>query len=308
MCTEQFHLRNFQLAYQNGKDFAVSPWLSLPAMIGYRLLVALYCLSWVMYSILVDHTWKWFIFLTDCTFLCITAYFICSTAISVHYWCYIHRKVTRQEPSRQQSFDSSSGLLFYNAASRHPASGERDEPLPEGKYYGTFEDSNQDSNSQTVSVALHEHVSEYPQSWNHKVTWLLYSITSNNSILVTVVFWTLLYSGYEVGEPDIAFHLLNSVFMLIETFLSSIPVRLLHVVYAMLYGSLYCLFTVVYWLLGGTNDAGDSYIYPILDYSNDPRLAAILIVLYGFVGLPVAQLIHFGLFKLRCYLTGLRNR
>ena len=159
--------------------------------------------------------------------------------------------------------------------------------------------------AQDSSTRVH-HV-DYSQKWYHKVAWFFYIIAANNSLLVTVVYWSLLYSGYKIGELDVTFHLLNSVFMVIETCVSSIPVRLYHVVYAMLYGVLYLVFTVVYWLLGGSDPAGNRYIYPILDYESEPSAAAILVVLYGLVGLPAAQLFNFGLFRLRCYLRGLRS-
>lgn len=198
----------------------------------------------------------------------------------------------------QQIPQSSSGS--HDATARHSSIYRQSNTLVK-QCYGACEDSHQDGDSRTGFVTFSAHDVECPQSWYFKVTWLLYAIAANNSILITVVFWTLLYNGYGVGELDIAFHLLNSVFMLVETFLSSIPVQLLHVVYAMLYASAYCLFTVLYWFLGGTGEFGERYIYPILDYSK-PGEAVVMIVLYGFVGLPVTQLIHFGLFKLRCYL------
>lgn len=193
------------------------------------------------------------------------------------------------------------------------------EDLLEEQFHDTFEDNDwlhTDDQAIRQSDDLMSHGShlyacvgnmDYSQTWYHKVSWAFYIIASNNSLNVTVVYWTLLYSGFPVGEADIAFHALNSVFMLTETCLSSIPVRLVHVVYAMLYGALYILFSVVYWLLGGTNGSGDKFIYPVLDYKGAPYAAVVLIVLYGLVGLPVAQLINFGLFRLRWYLQTLRS-
>lgn len=296
MCLEQFQLQNFKFAYKNGKDFATSPWLPLPAVCAYRILVALYCFSWVIYSIIIENTWKWLIFLTDCTFLCVTAYFMCSAATSVFVWTQLTRqRVNILERTGQQIPESSSGS--HDATARHSNIYRKSNTLAE-QGYGACEDFHQGG-----FVTFNASEVECPQSWYLKVTWLLYAIAANNSILITAVFWTLLYNGYGVGELDITFHLLNSVFMLGETFLSSIPVQLLHVVYAVLYASAYCLFTVLYWFLGGRGVFGNRYIYPILDYSK-PGEAVVIMVLYGFVGLPVTQLIHFGLFKLRCYLRG----
>ena len=279
-------------------------WLPLPAVVGYRLLLALYCASWIIYSIISDNTWKWLIFLTDWTFLCVTSYFICSTVISVIYWTHVRCQQLVAEGEQ-------TGNSHYTTP-RQSASDSNDDLLEE-QHYDAFEEPEQISPTERASesdASMHyarlQDV-DYPQTWYHKVSWVLYIIAANNSLLVTVIYWTLLYTGFRVREADVAFHLLNSVFMLIETCFSGIPVRLFHVVYAMLYGVLYLLFSVVYWLLGGTNGAGDKFIYPILNYEANPSAAILLVSLYGLVGLPMAQLINFGLFSLRCYLKSLRS-
>ena len=140
-----------------------------------------------------------------------------------------------------------------------------------------------------------------------KLRGFFYIIASNNSFMVTIVYWSFLYNGSKIRESDVAFHLLNSVFMLTETCLSAVPVRLLHVVYAELYGVLYLIFTVVYWRSGATNIIGDNFIYPVLDYENKPYATAVFIIVYALAGLPASQLIIFGLFKLRHYLHSLRS-
>lgn len=291
-------------------------------MVGYRSLVALYCVSWIIYSIILDNTWKWLIFLTDWTFLCVTTYFTCSSVISVIYWIHIRHQhvndcctscdclpVERSDISNREQ----TSISQYTTA-RQLASDTNESSLLEEEYHDAFEDTENISPAERTTernTARHSsHVYtclqdlNYPQKWYHKVSWVFYIIAANNSVLVTVVYWSLLYTGFHIREADVAFHLLNSVFMLIETCLSSMPVQLLHIVYAVLYGVVYFLFSVVYWLLGGTSD-GNKYIYPILDYESKPAKAAVLVALYGLVGLPVVQLLIFGLFKLRCYLKTL---
>lgn len=294
-------------------------------MVGYRILVALYCVSWIIYSIILDNTWKWLIFLTDWTFLCVTTYFTCSSVISVIYWIHIrHQRVndscTSSDCLPVERSDISNKEQISNSqytTPRQSASDTNESSLLEEEYYDAFEDTENISPAERTTernTARHSshvyacfHALNYPQKWYHKVSWVFYIIAANNAVLVTVVYWSLLYTGFHIREADVAFHLLNSVFMLIETCLSSIPVQLLHIVYAVLYGVVYFLFSVVFWLLGGTT-GGNKYIYPILDYESKPAKAAVVVVLYGLVGLPVAQLLIFGLFKLRCYLKTLRRQ
>ncbi|KAL9959914.1 hypothetical protein ACROYT_G033290 [Oculina patagonica] len=313
MCTpDEFHLRNFKLTYSNGKDFAVSPWLPIPCVVGYRLVITLYCSSWIIYSIISGNSWKWLIYLTDWTFLCVTTYFVWSTLISVIYWAHCHGNGPSRESGQERAIEE--GTSPRRETSGNPHNNTHIEPsesvdgLLDEQYYDACEDTEQmealegvrmmrenaDSSSRVNQV-------HYSQTWYHKVAWFFYIVAANNSILVTVVYWSFLYTDFKIREADVAFHLLNSVFMLTETCVSAIPVRVFHVVYAMLYGVIYLTFTVVYWLNGGTN------IYPILNYKSEPYAATVLVILYGLVGLPTAQLFNFGLFRLRCYLHGLRG-
>ena len=265
-----------------------------------------YCAIWIIYSIISDNTWKWLIYLTDWSFLCVTTYFVCSSVISVVYLVHCHDSGTKFEQGQDRAPEERASSVTHTAHGQ-PRGTLGD--LLEEQYYDACEDTDQIAaleRAQTVpenadsSTRVH-HV-DYSQTLCHKVAWFFYIIASNNSLMVTILYWSLLYNGFKIREADVAFHLLNSIFMLFETFLSAVPVRLLHVVYAELYGVLYLIFTVLYWQSGGTNTNGDHFIYPITDYDNKPYVAAVLIIVYALVGLPVSQLFNFGLFKLRSYL------
>lgn len=55
------------------------------------------------------------------------------------------------------------------------------------------------------------------------------------------------------------------------------PMYFLHVIYTLAIGLIYSIFTLIYYFAGGTNAAGDPYIYDILNWENSLR--AILIVI-----------------------------
>lgn len=138
--------------------------------------------------------------------------------------------------------------------------------------------------------------------WQHKLLWLLHTISSTGGLFVTVGYWTVLMGNDKIDANNITKHLLNSVFMVIDTWLSRIPVRLIHCSYALLYFIVYILFSVIYWLLGGTNVEEKQYIYKPLDYSHfEPRIGGLL-VLFLLVVLPLLHLFFFGLTKLRDHL------
>jgi hypothetical protein len=142
---------------------------------------------------------------------------------------------------------------------------------------------------------------EIPPRWHHKAIWVLYNFSANNAVLITCLYWGLIFNG-TTDALDVSTHLLNTVFVLIEVFLSSIPIHLLHVVYSSCFVVVYMLFTVIYWAAGGTV-IGKPYVYPYIDYESKPGLAVGLFCGCLFVGGPICQLFFFGLYKLRQFIA-----
>ena len=280
-------------------------------------MVTLYCASWIIYSVIRDNTWKWLIYLTDWSFLCVTTYFVCSTLTSLIYWAHHRGKRMDNESGHActpEEQTSSQRDPYSHTTRVTPESSDSGDGSQQEQYYDSYEDTEQiEASAQAQDIDKSEIplvvvTVDYCQTWYHKVTWLFYIIAANIAPVVTVVFWSLLYSGGAVHEIDIAFHAMNSVFMLIETCLSSIPVCLFHVVYAELYGIIYVIFTVVYWQSGGTDTNGEDHIYPLLDYGHKPYITALAITVIALVGLPLAQLWNFGMFTLRCHFNRMRSR
>ena len=136
------------------------------------------------------------------------------------------------------------------------------------------------------------------------------------SLSVSIVFWCLLFPGQGNNESsnndtkddfqaqnieiDVVLHSVNSLLGLFDVFFSGTPVRILHALYIMIAGSVYAVFSVIYWAAGGTNTYNDEeYIYPILDYGDKPVMAALTLIFSIFVGVPLIQLLVYGCYKLR---------
>lgn len=80
--------------------------------------------------------------------------------------------------------------------------------------------------------------------------------------------------------------------------INSYPVRLLHVIYPMMFGIMYVLFTVIYWLFDETNNV----LYPnILDWNHPGKTIAIFLS-FIFVFIPLLQLIWYGIYQLKLLL------
>lgn len=133
-------------------------------------------------------------------------------------------------------------------------------------------------------------------TWYMKITWLLGDVVNVFAIIVTLVYFIALFPL--VGKTnfiDMNVHGINTVFVLADVFLNARPVRLLHVLYPFLYGLLYLIFSVIYW----SGDKELNVLYPgVLDW-NHPSKTVIVVCCLCFIGLPVLQLLHFGIYRLR---------
>ena len=86
--------------------------------------------------------------------------------------------------------------------------------------------------------------------WYLILQWVLYNIAFPNALLVTLVYWSVLYPrrvNFTTGVLDIGIHAVNSVLMIGEQYLGSIPSRILHAYHSMLFGIAYLIFTVIFW-------------------------------------------------------------
>ncbi|XP_078353162.1 protein rolling stone-like [Oculina patagonica] len=139
-------------------------------------------------------------------------------------------------------------------------------------------------------------------AWFHEALWVIYNIASVAANLVTLAFWVLLFSNSKISADTIIFHGVNSIVIIADTMLSSVPVRLFHVIYPMLYCISYIVFTLIYWAVGGTNSFGMPYIYPMTDYSGRPVLTAVSQLCLFFIGLPLFQSLMFAIYRLRIWI------
>ena len=121
-------------------------------------------------------------------------------------------------------------------------------------------------------------------------------MASAGSATVTAMFFIFLwplFASSTIGQMNLQLHGINSVIILIEHLVSAVPYRLLHYVYALSYGLAYLIFSAIFYAAGN-----DDPIYPILDWTN-PGFTMIIVVLVGFVVLPLLQVFFFVIYKVR---------
>lgn len=98
--------------------------------------------------------------------------------------------------------------------------------------------------------------------------WFLYVVTTNVAICVTVTYWLSVYNPkiHHMDPLNIMLHVCNSILMMIDFFVTNIPFRLRNFWWPLIIAFFYMMFSLIYYLAGGTDKHGCSYIYKILDW------------------------------------------
>ncbi|TDG41624.1 hypothetical protein AWZ03_011950 [Drosophila navojoa] len=134
-----------------------------------------------------------------------------------------------------------------------------------------------------------------------KIYWWLYNISLLLALIISTVYWIFLNG--RMNKPtrfpviSIVTHALNTVCMLIDFLVVAFPLRLWHMVQTMCMAIAFFLFTLIYHFCGGTDEFGNPYVYPILDWNNPKRC---LITFVGiFLMIICYWVLLFGVHKLK---------
>lgn len=133
--------------------------------------------------------------------------------------------------------------------------------------------------------------------WYASLYWAVFNISITISIMITALYWLLLYSTEVRDEMDerafwldVSTHGITSCLAVAELLLSRTPVRFLHVYQPLSMGLWYAVFSGIYHVTGGTDVNGNPFIYEILDWSQSKRSSIIvaasmvgLIIVYAFI-------------------------
>ncbi|XP_055683041.1 protein rolling stone [Lutzomyia longipalpis] len=133
----------------------------------------------------------------------------------------------------------------------------------------------------------------------HRMYWVLYTIATVYSFIVTICYWTIVHDP-EINKLDavnLMVHVLNSVLMLIDLAIVGQPIRLSHAYWTTGIGVIYAIFTGIYFLAGGTNRRNLESIYPLLDWRRPGK--AIVISACGILFVFIVHLAVFCLYRLR---------
>lgn len=134
--------------------------------------------------------------------------------------------------------------------------------------------------------------------------WILYNVATNASIVVSISYWAFVAiidgSGFLTTSMSQLKHTLNSVYVLVDLFVSAVPLRVLHVVYPLAFGVSYALFNAVYFINDGVGPNGRHYAYYVLDWRNP--LGSAVTCFLGLILCVLTQGLLYALYRVRLWL------
>nr|XP_054767521.1 protein rolling stone-like [Lytechinus pictus] len=294
---------DFGLNWKAPQDFARSQW-PIPGWLYqiYRILFMVYIVVWLT----MNTAWQiegigglYFIYLTNWSFIVLAFYGIVAALSSVFFFC---KGKKRQRTTADASRMEDGAINPSFVADQEMPSGEGNESPK--------------TNRPTMKSTGHPTPSVYEEystnPWYFKLTWVLLNINVAIAPLVSIIYWALLhdYSNDDDDSRDplgdginVNVHGMNSVLILLDLFVSAYPLRIVHIIYCIIYSLTYALFSLIFWAAGGVDPYGNRYIYPILNWEDIPGLTCAYMLGLAVI-LFVVQCVMYGLYRLRVFLAG----
>ncbi|KAM7535040.1 hypothetical protein Aperf_G00000089130 [Anoplocephala perfoliata] len=132
----------------------------------------------------------------------------------------------------------------------------------------------------------------------NKVLWFFFNLSCNTILTTSGVYWIGFWDrdyAYFFKLSSKLKHSVPAILVIVDMFISNMPIRLMHSVYPTILGIFYSLFTFVYWLSGSSGYVGNGIIYPVLNW-NKPGYAVgacVLVLLFCLIIQALLYLMYF---------------
>jgi hypothetical protein len=268
---QQFHYSKLSTFHEDWRAFVYSPWLphrwtyQLIYLI-YRWFIALYYTGWFIYGTTVAielHGPKFLIFVTHWSMIVLVLYLLTfAISVTIHY---IWKNFIKKVDAKPLTLTDL-----------------KDPPI------------------RCCSCSGNTRCNFIP--FQFQFAWVLFTISSELAIPVVVLYWSFFDGNVYSWPANLHEHLLNVLPGLIDLFVTRIPIRLYHFLHLMMFAFIYVAFGGVYIASGGTNSNNESYIYPIVNYSDNLPVAIVVNSVMVFVVPVLLHLVYWGLYLLRTLL------
>ena len=125
-------------------------------------------------------------------------------------------------------------------------------------------------------------------SWYQMLHWIFFLLANELAVTIMILYWSLLYRGGAVDGINANVHLMNGLVALLDLWVSGVPINFLHVIYPMIFGAVYGLFSGIYYAI--TEDV----IYQrVLDYGEHLGTAVGVVLGVVLVFIPLMHCVIF---------------
>ncbi|KAG5891491.1 hypothetical protein JTB14_004949 [Gonioctena quinquepunctata] len=135
-------------------------------------------------------------------------------------------------------------------------------------------------------------------SYSHCIYWALSAVSNSHGFMITLLFWTILYdpSKRDYVLADIFVHGCNSIFIMLDLWITAHPVNLAHWLYSFIFGFAYAIFSVAYHFHDKSR-GGTGWVYQIVDWDYPGKASAVMIGICGLTFLMT--ILSFSIYKVR---------
>ena len=138
-----------------------------------------------------------------------------------------------------------------------------------------------------------------------KLSWLLFTISSELAVAVTILYWSLQSTGDTFpSDPgaNVHVHLVNGCVAVLDVWIAGFPIHIFHFLYTFLFMSSYAVFNQVQYATNNTITLKEKS-YPIFDYGSKHGLAVGVVFGISFGLLPLVHAIFIFQYLCRNWIT-----
>ena len=139
-------------------------------------------------------------------------------------------------------------------------------------------------------------------SWYQKVQWLLFTLGAEMAVASTLIYWTLVHkphTGFTKPAVNVPVNLLNAIVAVVDTWVTGIPIRILHGIYLILFGVAFQLFAGIYYASNGTDINGHHSISHVANFNHNPGVTMIIDIVIPFIIMPAVHMLFFIIYLAR---------
>ncbi|XP_006812936.1 protein rolling stone-like [Saccoglossus kowalevskii] len=159
-------------------------------------------------------------------------------------------------------------------------------------------DSEMSSSDKTVD--RQDKVNDMMLPWYLKLVWLSQNTAFNSGLAVTLCYWAI--DADNINVFNIHMHGVNVLLIFMDLGLIASPIRVLHVIYPVVFVLIYTLFSFICYKFMGINPT-DSYLRALVDWGVNPGLAIGVFTCAAFITIPLCHVFIYGVYKLRKFIA-----